>query len=385
MKKIFYKCYGILFLIFRIFPVKEKKVVFFLIHNSHFKDNMKRIYEELKKRDASFQFVVVSKKELLGTRGAGVKRLFYKIKGGLYFLFSLNYHLATANYIFLNDNFMPLCYMRLSKKTRLVQLWHGVGAFKRFGLSTETDPDIRECVRKGNEKISCLCVTSKQAVDVFHEALGVPVSKIYPTGIPITDCFFCEEWLSQAVENVYRAYPGIQGKQILLYTPTFRENPEKNQDLLEHFDYRQLLSKLGEEYVLLLRFHPQLTQCIQIEETQQCRNVTEYEDVKELFAAADVLINDYSSTIVEYALLGKPSVLYAYDLASYDRGFYYDYRDMAPGPVVSDMDSLIEVIRGGKFEEERRRHFLELQYDVLDGKATERVVDTVLGLGDRVE
>ena len=75
------------------------------------------------------------------------------------FLFFVVYpcHMARAGKVFLNDNFLPLCYMRTTKRdTQFVQLWHGAGAFKRFGLSTETDPKVAEVVRSANRKITHL-------------------------------------------------------------------------------------------------------------------------------------------------------------------------------------------------------------------------------------
>jgi hypothetical protein len=44
------------------------------------------------------------------------------------------YQLATAKYVFMNDNFMPLGYLNFRKEAVIVQLWHAEGAFKKFGL-----------------------------------------------------------------------------------------------------------------------------------------------------------------------------------------------------------------------------------------------------------
>lgn len=63
--------------------------------------------------------------------------------GGLLKLFTIKaFRMATSSHIFLNDNFLPLGYMKLSDETKVVQLWHGMGSFKKFGGSSETNPEV---------------------------------------------------------------------------------------------------------------------------------------------------------------------------------------------------------------------------------------------------
>ncbi len=391
MKRLAYWLYGLLFHLFRICPVRKKKVVLFMIHNSKFRGSLKFIQDEMKKRDSEFEFVVVSKKQLFSASGKGFTKLLSLCKGVFYFYVVLNFHLATAGYIFLNDNFQPLAYMNVSKKTKVVQVWHGVGAFKRFGLSTETDPVVRSCTSKGNERVTHLFVSSKQVIPYYAEAMGMSEDKIYADGIPVTDYYFDEEKKMAGREHFYKKYPELRSKKVLLYTPTFRESNEENLALLEHFNVKAIKEQLGEEWAVLVRLHPQIHKQITIKE-DGCYDVTGYSDIKELYVVADVLVNDYSSTVVEYALLGKPIILFAYDLEKYDRGFYRDYKEHASGCIVHDEEELLktlELVCGDtsctqekeKMEallKENREHFLSLQYDTMDGKATKRVVDRVL-------
>lgn len=396
MKRLAYWVYGMIFHLFRICPVRKKKVVLFMIHNSKFKGSLKFIHDELKKRDSEFEFIVVSKKQLFSASGKGFSRLVSLCRAGLYFYFVLNYHLATAEYIFLNDNFQPLAYMNVSKKAKVVQVWHGVGAFKRFGLSTEKDPLVRSCTSKGNQKITHLFVSSKQVIPYYAEAMGMEEDRIFADGIPVTDYYFDEEKKRAGRERVYKKYPELKGKKVLLYTPTFRETEEENRALLDAFDYKAVKEQLGEEWAVLVRLHPQIHKNLLVE-GKGCMDVTGYGDIKELYVVADILVNDYSSTVVEFALLGKPIILYAYDLEKYDRGFYRDYKGNAPGAVAcshSELLSLLNRLKDDKSPEyeklsreleEKRRHFLSLQYDETDGRAAKRVADRVLGKGNSYE
>ncbi|BBF44242.1 putative polyribitolphosphotransferase [Lachnospiraceae bacterium KM106-2] len=373
MKKIVYRLYGLLYGMFRGIPLRKKKVVLYMIHNSKFQGNLAYVYEEMKRRDDSFRFVIVSKADLLGKPG-----LLHKIRGVLYFYFILNYHFATAEYIMLNDNFLPLAYMNIRKQTKLIQLWHGVGAFKKFGLSTEEDPFVRELVYQGNQKMSQLFVSSDKVIPYYEEAFGISRERIHATGVPITDYYFDESRIQEAKHRVYETYPEIKNKKIILYTPTFRNTEEENNEILSRFNCSNLSRQLGDDYVILVRLHPQVkpTVC----NYEGCIDVTKYDDVKGLYAASTLLITDYSSTMVEYTLFKKPIIFYAYDLEKYDRGFYFDYEQNVPGYVVKDEECLLQAIKKSNEAEllEKQEKFLLAEYNYLDGHATKRVVDLLL-------
>ena len=85
--------------------------------------------------------------------------------------------------------------------------------------------------------------------------------------------------------------------------------------------------------------------------------------------------------MVEFAILNKPIVFFAYDLDSYlsnERGFYFDFESGVPGPVVSNSNQLIDVIANGEFDESKMSDFSKMQFDAIDGKASKRVVDFLL-------
>ena len=378
MKKIGYWLFGILFHMFRLFPVKKKKVLLFMVHDCKFQGNIRYIYEEMKKRELGYRFIKVSKKELFAAEGNRYRKLLKIISGSLYFFLVLNYHLATAEYILLNDNFLPLAYMHPSKKTKIIQLWHGAGAFKRFGLSTEKDAVVRNCVEKGNQNITHLFVSSDNVIPYYKEALAIEEENIYATGVPMTDFYFDEQKKKQALDEFYRKYPQLKEKKILLYTPTFRKTPEENMQILKKFDAQKIIEALGEEWAILIRLHPQI-HSIMPKLPKNCYDVTEYPDIKGLFLASDVLVNDYSSTVVEYVLLEKPIILFAYDLEQYDRGFYGSYKEEAPGVIVDTPEKLIEAVHMLPQQACVYEKFIRQQYGKMpDGKAAKRAVDLML-------
>lgn len=71
-------------------------------------------------------------------------------------------------------------------------------------------------------------------------------------------------------------------------------------------------------------------------------------DTQELLLISDVLITDYSSCYMDYLILNRPIIHFAYDYKKYkenDQGFYYDLNDVAAGQVIINIDSLFQSIK----------------------------------------
>jgi CDP-glycerol glycerophosphotransferase len=101
-----------------------------------------------------------------------------------------------------------------------------------------------------------------------------------------------------------------------------------------------------------------------------------------LLLAADVLITDYSSMMFDYANTGRPMLFYTYDLDSYGheiRGFYVDYIDTVPGPLLKTSDEVAEALRNidaVRAEWSQRYEAFTTRFCELDdGQASARVVD----------
>jgi CDP-glycerol glycerophosphotransferase len=86
----------------------------------------------------------------------------------------------------------------------------------------------------------------------------------------------------------------------------------------------------------------------------------------------------------DFAVTGKPIIYYTYDLEQYRdaiRGFYFDLRPVAPGPLVESTEGVIAALRDlpaleSEFAErysDFRRTFCSLD----DGHATDRVLQLV--------
>lgn len=103
---------------------------------------------------------------------------------------------------------------------------------------------------------------------------------------------------------------------------------------------------------------------------------------------ADVLVTDYSSLMFDFAVTGRPMLFFTYDLEHNRdilRGFYFDFKERAPGPLLRTSPELVSALRNlGPATAPYRdayRAFHHAFCDLDDGNATTRVVDRMLALG----
>ena len=113
-------------------------------------------------------------------------------------------------------------------------------------------------------------------------------------------------------------------------------------------------------------------------------NVSDYDDIAQLYIISDVLVTDYSSVFFDYANLERPIIFYMYDLESYHgqiRDFYLPLSDL-PGDIVKTGGelavSLESALHCGTVSEKYlsfKKRFAP--YD--DGEVSRRVVKAVFG------
>lgn len=378
MKKLFYGIYAILFNFFRIFPLKANKISFLSPHNENFNDSLGAVMEEVIRRDdfrvikisgADLKLVKTSAGEFLKSIGRAVS--FFTVKA---------YHLATSGFVFLNDNFMPMGKLRFRQSAVITQLWHAEGAFKKFGLDIDRSENVRLLEKAGNSKLSYVVCSSEGVAPIYASAFGVSEYKVLPLGSARTDYFFKPINEERLRAEFDRRYPECKGKKLVLYAPTFRDNHSDDIRLLDSLDISAFNERFGEEYKLLVRLHPQVHS--DVRGLDGAVDVCDYPDTMELMRVCDILITDYSSICMDFAIQEKPIYFYAFDLERYerDRAFYYDYESYVPGPVARDFQTLLNLINSSVSETYRlrRNDFNFNNFGVPDGKAAERIVDKIV-------
>ena len=360
MKDFIFLIYALFFNFGARLGVKENRVGLVSMHNARFADGLGEVERELKSRGDAYDFVKVERTDLASPFSA------------LKFITCDAFRLGRAKYIFLNDNFMALSCAKPNRETEIVQLWHGMGAFKKFGFDIDVPQEIRKREAAQNAKLTAVICSSEGVKSIYAGAFGIDADKVYPIGSPASDYYFRNGEKETAKANLLKLYPELEGKYIILYAPTFREDPESDAKLLSHFNAADLSD---ENTAVLVRLHPQVHGSSEIKDAI---DVTDYPNVNELCIAADMLITDYSSICMDFALQKKPTVFYAFDLDSYKgaRDFYFTYEGYVPGPVAKTEEELKGAVNEARETvSPKLEAFRKFNFDEPDGKATERLVN----------
>src|SRR5699024_3966276 len=173
---------------------------------------------------------------------------------------------------------------------------------------------------------------------------------------------------------------GISREQkVLLYMPTWRED---DKSIFNELDLNLLKRQLGDEWVVLVRGHAMNAKKRIATSIDGVIDVSLVNDPAVLYLLADVMVTDYSSSMFDFTITGKPVAFFVPDYQRYRdelRGMYFDLFECAPGPLVATTVDLIEFVEGlpssartyGKKYDAWRAQFNPWD----DGRATERVVD----------
>jgi CDP-glycerol glycerophosphotransferase len=357
--------------------------------NGRYSDNPRAIYEELARRGAGY--------EHLWTAEPGRPAPFPPATRSIEP--STPEHrraVGAAKYIVANVEMRE--HLRKTPGMVFLQTWHGT-ALKRIGYDNRYvhanpagfERDVEE-YRRWDYLISPNAFTSEVMRSAFRGFDG----EILETGYPRNDVLNSPE--REAIRARVRRQLGIEdGQRAVLYAPTWRDNlyHEQGPGSFElALDVDEMARRLGDDHVLMLRLHFLVAGAAAGARGDAVRDVSQFEDIRELYLAADALITDYSSVMFDFAITGKPLLFYTYDLTHYRdelRGFYFNFEAEAPGPLCMEMDELIEALadeRGTRRQFADRYAAFRRRYCYLDdGRAAERVVDRVfteLGASGRV-
>lgn len=299
--------------------------------------------------------------------------------------FRLPLRLGRADIVVLDD-YYPLIYeTAFGPHVKVVQLWHASGAFKTVGYSRVGRPGAPSPYGRAHKNYTHAIVSSRHEVPHYAEAFGLPEWRIHPTGIPRMDRFFDEGSRRDGRARTHELFPGSRGRMTILFAPTFRGSGARAAHYdMAWMDFGALHALcLEKDACVIFRMHPFVRRPVPIPADLSDRlfdaSIATI-DVNDLLPAADLLITDYSSTVFEFAALGRPMLFFAYDLDDYvsGRGFYTPYRRFVPGRIVETFPELLDAIRRDDYQVEKVTPFAAQHLDHLDGGSTDRVIDLIL-------
>lgn len=375
----------ILFYIAGMLPVKRNTIIFESFYGKQFNDNPKVLYEYIKEHYPNYK--------LYWSFDRRHKHLFQEDNINALSRFSLRWILVKgrAKYWITNSR-LPL-WIPKPKHTVYLQTWHGT-PLKKLGADIEevqmpgttTDKYIRNFLFEAG-KWDYLVSPNAYSSAIFKRAFGFAGTMI-ESGYPRNDALYNRNNQIE-ITKIKRELNIDPDKKVILYAPTWRDNQYYSTGKYKldlQLDLDKMQAALGEDYVILLRMHYLMYEALDFKAYQHfVKDVSTYPEVSDLFLAADMLITDYSSVFFDYANLKRPMIFFAYDIEEYRdqiRGFYFDFEQEAPGPVVKTTDEVIEAIIAHDPEKEEENASLESFYSRFcyldDGNASKRVVEQIL-------
>lgn len=367
-------------------PVHMTRIVFNSSMGKSYAGNPRYIYEYLVEhgQDKKWDCIWFYEKEPYDIPG-GARQIRY---GRLRYL----YYMATAKgWVF--DCRQPEWLIK-RKGCFYIQTWHGT-PLKKLGLDmkdvymqNETDIDsYQQGFVKNVKTWDYLISQNPFSTETFRRAFAFE-GDMLEFGYPRNDGLFQHN--NEADLLALKQRMGLPAdKKILLYAPTFRDDEfsaDASYTFRPRLDFEQMQHELGDEYVLIVKYHYLIMDCL--DWTPYQGFVVPFDqsrDIAELFLVADMLITDYSSVMFDYSLLKRPILFYAYDLDKYRndlRGFYFHYEEEMPGPISMDTSQLIRDIHRYRSEDYRERYeaFSQKYNPWDDGNASGKVVELMESL-----
>ena len=368
---------------FRIFPVKNNKIVFTTFEgDGGYCCNPRYVADEILQRNKKHEIVW-----LVNNMDKQFPEGIRKVKNTF---LNRAYHLATAKVWV--DNSRKAYGTAKRHNQMYIQTWHAALEFKPVGrFRGKLFPKIAYLVSRYDSKLADYVISNSDWCTKRYPKMLLYDGEILKTGSPRCDIFFTKK--NEIYTQIRDKYSLPKDVKIVIFAPTFRGGSQKGKrqvfSEVTTLDFDMLTEALrkrfGGTWYVFLRLHPQLAAQFRnmpiSEKTQYMIDVSQADDMNELLAASDVLITDYSSTAFDAINMYMPVFLYADDLDEYiqERGrLMWDMRKL-PFSVAMSNDELSMNVK--KFDEDsyiNRIDKFSKKYGVLeDGHASERVVDVI--------
>jgi len=296
-----------------------------------------------------------------------------------------------------------------NNKTKVVQLWHGVG-FKAMGdgknVKLVRERGVRYSddilVKPGDnlfkklwkkvkyffcahrrelfEKYFLFVCPGQERIDMIAKIWNISDESIFMAGHPR------DILLHQMKPDL--AHPKV------LYAPTFRYNPVKELEMVDQcikaFDaIEEMMEKVNGQFVI--RLHPHTwrnyhTKLLHIMTKYQHISLDQEKDVYTSLGEYSVIISDYSSISLDFAMLDRPTVYHCADYKWFvqnEAGFNLDFPNVIPGPMTSNWEETLERVKeycenpqkDSDLRQEKIKYFFDQSVNGPDNSA--RIVDEI--------
>lgn len=278
--------------------------------------------------------------------------------------------LATSRVVVIDGYCIPVCMLKHKMDLKVVQIWHALGAVKKFGWQSIGAEEGR------NERLSkAMCMhrnydfvlaPSKKTAEFYCKAFHASEDKIVILPLPRVD-FILDK--NGREDEFYSLNPDMKDKKLVLYLPTFRNGEAMAASLLKN----QFENK--NEYRLVFSTHP-LSEVEKDERFSAKGDFSSYD----LMKLADIIITDYSACAFEASLLLKPLYFFIPDYASYmkDRGINVDIKKELPSAAFEKAELLVDAIEKNDYDMDSLIRFKEKYVENADTNSTKNLAEFIL-------
>lgn len=368
--KLFILFINILYVFFKIIPSQRKITMLSRQSNYPSKDFL-MIEERIKAIDHNIKVV-----KLCRTLDGGINSsLLSKIKYGFHTLLQM-YHIATSKVVVLDSYCIVISVLRHKKNLKIIQIWHSMGTMKKFGyaaLDTEegTKSEIAYIMKMHNN-YDYVFASADSYKEHLANGFHIDKDKIITMPLPRLDLLKSQRYKEKTQSLVYKAYPMLKEKPVIMYCPTFRKNEMEFEKALE-----RLIKCIDfDKYNFVVKLHP-LSKVILKEDIIQAKEFSSFD----MLFVADYVISDYSCIIYEAAVLNIPLYFYNFDMILYlkERGLAIDYYKELPGVISKNPEEIFESIEDKPYDMNALQRFKE-KYIFETENATENIAKFILNL-----
>lgn len=380
-KKICNKLYNKVFI---KLPINKKRVMFESFLGRNVSGNPKYLYEQMIKDglDNKYDLIWILNNidEPINGSGKKVKRKTLK-----YY-----YYMATSKYWIFNCRQADEIIKR--KENIYLQTWHGTPLKKlamdmdNVNMAGQTDiNEYKEKFYNNSRRWDYLLIQNDYSREIFKKAFAF--NKTILNGYPANDILYTEN-NKESIDKIKDKLNIPKNKKIILYAPTWRDDnfyKKGHYRMNIELDLDRMQKELGNEYIILLRMHYLITNNINIEKYKGfVYDYSQGYDIQELYLVSDILITDYSSVMFDYSNLNRPIIFFTYDIEQYRdalRGFYFDFEEEAPGPLVVDTEGVIECLKSiddiNKQYKNKKEKFYNKFCHIDDGNKAKEILDAI--------
>ena len=360
----------------RLFPIKKNRVLLMNSLAQNYGDNPKYVAEYLLKHYPGKFEIIIPVRSLADNAYLTEKGLiFVKYNSWKYFYYALTCQIFLTN----SGGFS---YLPMRKKQYIINTWHGGGAYKKCGLDMYEDTKLfRKDLRLAGNKTNVFLSTCDRFTEVISASMLTPKEVFWGIGMPRNDMILNPDpILKQAVRDQL----GLKSNEkLILFAPTYRkpnDNYFKESIAISYgVDCERVCKAMAQRFGGTWRFAYRLHPCVTNRDGLpggDILDLSDYPDMQELLVAADAMINDFSSSMWDFMLTGRPSFLFAIDLEHYIKTTQvYTPVEEWPFPKSTNNDELEKAIL--EFDEEAYSVACKRHYEALGGCETGHATELV--------